>query len=108
LDNAVKFSDQGSEIFLQIEKYPGQILIKCVDHGFGIPITEQTKIFHKFYRGQKASKMPGTGTGLGLTIVKQVAEAHGGEIRVKSKPGKGTTMTMVLPADLIKNQISDE
>jgi len=108
LDNAVKFSDPGSEILLQLENNTGQILIKCVDQGIGIPITEQARIFHKFYRGQQASQMPGTGTGLGLTIVKQVVEAHGGEIRVESAPGEGTTMTIVLPANELKNQISDE
>jgi signal transduction histidine kinase len=108
LDNAVKFSDQGSEIILQLEKTPGQILIKCLDQGIGISIAEQTKIFHKFYRGKQALKSPGTGTGLGLAIVKQVAEAHGGEIRVKSKAGEGTSMTMVLPVDLLNNQIDNE
>jgi signal transduction histidine kinase len=108
LDNAVKFSEQGSEIFLQLEKNPGQILIKCVDQGIGIPIVEQTKIFQKFYRGQQAIKSPGTGTGLGLAIAKQVAEAHGGEIRVKSDIGEGTTMTLVLPAYLLKYQSDNE
>jgi signal transduction histidine kinase len=108
LDNAVKFSDPGSEILLQLEKDSGQIRINCVDQGIGIPLSEQAKIFHKFYRGQHASQMPGTGTGLGLSIVKQVAEAHGGEIRVKSAPGEGTTMTIVLPENELKNQLSDE
>ena len=67
------------------------------DHGTGIPEDEQEKIFDKFYRGKDSAAYSATGTGLGLTIVKQVVEAHGGEIQVESEPGKGSMFRIIIP-----------
>ena len=79
------------------EKQENKLLVKIMDDGTGIPKNEQAKIFEKFYRAKSALDHSTTGTGLGLTIVKQVVEAHGGEILVESEPGKGSTFIVLLP-----------
>ena len=97
LDNAVKFSPENSEIKVVLEKQGEKLLLKIKDDGIGIPKNEQASIFEKFYRGKDASQYSTTGTGLGLTIVKQIVEAHGGEIWVESEPGKGSRFTVTIP-----------
>ena len=97
LDNAVKFSSENSEINVILEKQEKNLLLRIEDSGIGIPLDEQAKIFEKFYRGKNSSAYSATGTGLGLTIVKQVVEAHGGEIRVESEPGKGSRIMVTIP-----------
>ncbi len=97
LDNAVKFSSENSEIKLILEKEDKQLLLKIQDEGIGIPKNEQIRIFEKFYRGKEASHFSTTGTGLGLTIVKQIVEAHGGTIEVESEIGKGSRFVVRLP-----------
>ncbi len=97
LDNAVKFSSEDSKIRVIHEKQENKLLVKIMDDGIGISKNEQAKIFEKFYRAKSALDHSTTGTGLGLTIVKQVVEAHGGEILVESEPGKGSTFIVLLP-----------
>ena len=97
LDNAVKFSSEDSEIKVTLEKKEEKILLKIKDDGIGITKNEQLRIFEKFYRGKDASHFSATGTGLGLTIVKQIIEAHGGEIQVESEPGKGSVFIVWIP-----------
>jgi signal transduction histidine kinase len=99
LDNAVKFSSEHSEIKVIFEKQEEKILLKIKDEGIGIPKNEQLQIFQKFYRGKDASHFSTTGTGLGLTIVKQIVEAHGGEVQVESEPGKGSMFMVRIPLD---------
>ena len=97
LDNAVKFSSEDSVIRVTHDKQGNRLMLKIMDDGIGIPRNEQAKIFEKFYRGKSALNHSATGTGLGLTIVKQVVEAHGGEILVESEPGRGTAFILLLP-----------
>ena len=99
LDNAVKFSSEYSEVKVILEKQGEKILLKIKDDGIGIPKNEQLKIFEKFYRGENASHHSTTGTGLGLTIVKQIVEAHNGEIGVESELGKGSMFIVSIPLD---------
>lgn len=108
LDNAVKFSEPGTEITLQLEKTSDHVLISCVDQGIGIPGEERSRIFEKFYRGQEASGKQITGTGLGLAIVKQVTDAHGGTLRVLSQAGEGTILSILLPISKQKRIEGDE
>jgi two-component system sensor histidine kinase SenX3 len=68
-----------------------------VDKGLGIPLAEQQKIFEKFYRGSSAASRKIRGSGIGLSITKHVAEMHGGEVLVDSKPGIGSTFTLRIP-----------
>ncbi|MFQ6070873.1 MAG: ATP-binding protein [Candidatus Aminicenantales bacterium] len=97
LDNAVKFSPAGKEIAVSVRREAENVLIEIEDKGIGIPQEEINKIFDKFYQGQNALKQSVKGTGLGLTLVKHIIEAHGGRISVKSKPGKGSTFSLIFP-----------
>ncbi len=72
--------------------------ISVEDRGLGIALHEQRAIFAKFQRGREARLRGITGTGLGLAMVHQIARAHGGRIDVESRPGAGSTFTLVFPA----------
>ncbi len=67
------------------------------DRGLGIPSDEQQKMFEKFYRGNNAVARRIRGSGIGLSITKNVAEMHGGDVLVESEPGKGSTFTLRIP-----------
>lgn len=97
LDNAVKFSPENSEVKVTLEKQGEKLLLKIKDDGIGIPKNEQGSIFEKFYRSKDALRHSITGTGLGLTIVKQIVEAHGGTVEVESEIGKGSAFTVRIP-----------
>ena len=97
LDNAAKFSGQEKKINVQIVRKERTVEIGVKDRGIGIPENEQKRIFEKFYRGKQASSMSPTGTGLGLTLVKHIMDAHGGNIIVQSKPGEGSCVSLILP-----------
>ncbi|MGB6865205.1 MAG: HAMP domain-containing sensor histidine kinase, partial [Candidatus Aminicenantaceae bacterium] len=73
------------------------VKITVRDKGVGIPENEQKKIFDKFYRGKQASSVAPTGTGLGLTLVKHIMEAHRGDVVIQSQPGKGSCVSLILP-----------
>ncbi|MDO8490875.1 MAG: PAS domain S-box protein, partial [Dehalococcoidia bacterium] len=97
LDNAVKYSEQGTEIVVRCARTPRELLISVADQGRGIPADETDKVFDRFYRiEQRLSKDPG-GLGLGLSLCKALVEAHGGSIRVESKVGAGSTFYFTLP-----------
>lgn len=97
LDNAVKFSGQEKKISVQIVRKENSVEIAVQDRGIGIPDNEQKRIFEKFYRGKQASLVSPTGTGLGLTLVKHIMDAHGGKIIVSSQPGEGSSFSLILP-----------
>ena len=99
LDNAVKFSPKDGEIDVEVRTRPGAVEIAVEDRGIGIPENEQKKIFGKFYRGRQASSVSPTGTGLGLTLVRHIVDAHGGDIVVRSRPGEGCRVSILLPVD---------
>ena len=73
--------------------------LEVVDRGIGIPRNEQSKIFEKFYRAGDPLVHNTKGSGLGLSLVRHIAHAHGGEVAVESTPGKGSTFTLTLPLD---------
>ena len=97
LDNSVKYSDGQKKIQVRIEQNNGCMDLSVTDEGIGIPLSEQKKIFDKFYRGSAPTIRRVRGSGIGLAIAKNVAEMHGGEVLVKSEPGKGSTFTLRLP-----------
>jgi signal transduction histidine kinase len=97
LDNAIKFSSGKIVVEIIVEKDENSLFIKVRDNGIGIHKEDLNKIFEKFYRGRNAPMHTSTGTGLGLTLVRQIIEAHGGEISVDSKVGSGSTFTIILP-----------
>src|SRR5258706_16336912 len=104
MENALKYGTEGSNwigVFASLA--PGKngaaaVEIRVADRGPGIPEDEQEQIFDPFFRGRRAVEDQVHGTGLGLNLVKQIVEAHGGTIRVKSDPSKGTEFVMLIPA----------
>jgi signal transduction histidine kinase len=96
LNNAVKYNKQGGEVLMKAEQTGGQIIITVADTGLGIPEEEQSRIFEKFYR-VRSHRDRVQGTGLGLSVVKQIIQGHGGEIDFSSQVDVGTTFTIKLP-----------
>lgn len=99
LSNAMKYSGKSREIDLKLVQRRRQAVIQVRDHGFGLEPEEREKIFEKFYRAPQPEGQAVGGTGLGLTLVKHVAEEHGGSVEVRSEPGKGSTFSIVLPME---------
>jgi len=87
----------GGEVKLSLERDATWVRVAVADTGVGIPAQDISRIFHRFYRVDKARSRSGGGTGLGLAICKWIAEAHGGRIEVRSEVGKGSTFTVWLP-----------
>jgi signal transduction histidine kinase len=98
LTNAVKYSPQQTQVSASAWKDSGTIRIAVQDQGIGMDQKEVKQIFQKFYRTKKAEESGEAGTGIGLSIVQQIVEQHGGRIEVTSQPGAGSCFTLVLPA----------
>ena len=99
LDNAVKFSDPGGRVDVVVEDDGHALTLSVADEGIGIPPAEQSRIFERFYRVDRARSRNTGGTGLGLSIVRHVALNHGGDVSVTSREGYGTQFTIKLPLD---------
>lgn len=97
LDNAVKYSQPGGTVFLRAEIEGERVRISVADQGVGIPEADLPRIFERFYRADKARSRELGGTGLGLSIVKHIVQLHGGTVEARSEPGKGTTISLLLP-----------
>ncbi len=102
LDNAIKYNPEQSEITLTSKKTDHHLFIKILDNGIGITEKDLKHIFDRFYRVDK-SRSKATGYGLGLSIAKEVVEAHSGLLSAESKLGDGTTFTIQLPFRRAKN-----
>jgi signal transduction histidine kinase len=98
LSNAMKYSRISRQIDLCCGSNNGDAVIAVADHGIGIAAHDQPRIFEKFYRVRSAETDLIAGTGLGLTLVKHIAQAHGGSVQVQSEPGKGSTFSIRIPA----------
>jgi signal transduction histidine kinase len=98
LTNAVKYSPQQTEVSVTGVREGGHVRIAVRDQGIGMDQKEVKQIFRKFYRTKKAEESGEAGTGIGLSIVQQIVEQHGGEIEVTSQPGAGSVFTLVIPA----------
>ena len=98
IDNAVLYSEPGSNVGVGVRERDGLVEVTVVDQGIGIASADQERIFERFYRADPARTREPDGTGLGLSIVKHVARDHGGDVQVWSKPGKGSTFTLRIPA----------
>jgi signal transduction histidine kinase len=96
LSNAIKYNRPGGSIALTVDDKDQRVIIAIKDTGLGIPEEDQSRIFEKFYR-VKSHRDLVPGTGLGLSVVKQIITGHGGEISLTSKVGEGTTFTVNLP-----------
>lgn len=98
IDNAIKHSDTDEPITLQLTQADGWAVIQVIDHGCGIPLAEQSRIFEPFYRIDTSRSRATGGTGLGLSIVKRLVERMGGKVGVRSEPDCGSTFILKLPA----------
>jgi signal transduction histidine kinase len=98
LQNAVKFSDGPPRIEVSGNRQNGKIHLVVKDHGIGIPAAARTRLFEKFYRVETPELQNVVGTGIGLYLVRQVVEGHGGQVEVDSQPGEGSAFEIDLPA----------
>ncbi len=98
LENAIKYSDEGSDIKIDYGTLSEEILISVSDNGPGIHSQHLPRIFERFYRADKARSRELGGTGLGLAIVKHIVQLHSGRVTVDSTLGKGCTFTIHLPS----------
>jgi signal transduction histidine kinase len=97
LDNAVKYCGGGRSITLSAARTSDGVAISVRDAGLGISPTEQPRVFDKFVRGTASQTSGAPGTGIGLAIVRHIADGHRGHVRLRSAPGEGSTFTITLP-----------
>jgi signal transduction histidine kinase len=97
VNNALKYSAQEKFLGVKLYREDSVLKLEVVDHGIGIARSEQSKIFDKFYRTGDPLVHNTKGSGLGLTLVRHITHAHGGEVEVQSIPGKGSKFTLSLP-----------
>jgi signal transduction histidine kinase len=101
LDNAVKYSPGCRTVWVEMARERGRLAIRVRDQGMGIPASEQKEIFKRFVRGTGSRAANIQGTGIGLAMARHIIEAHDGEIRLESEPGRGSTFTILLPLEKI-------
>lgn len=99
LNNAIKYSSAGSNIHVSLACRETEVIITISDDGYGIPTQDLPYLFDPYYRVEQADHLQVQGTGLGLTICKEIIEAHGGRITVHSEIGKGSDFFIRLPRD---------
>jgi len=97
LSNAMKFSPEHKEITVKLFRRNGLAVIQVADKGIGISKEDLAGIFKRFFRARSGVVSETKGSGLGLTLVKHTAEAHGGSVEVESEPGKGSVFSIILP-----------
>jgi signal transduction histidine kinase len=97
VDNAIKYSAEERSIAVDARRSGDRLALSVSDHGVGIPAAEQARIFEKFYRVGRSDTQGRRGSGVGLALVRHVAEAHGGAVTVASAPGEGSRFTLWLP-----------
>jgi two-component system phosphate regulon sensor histidine kinase PhoR len=108
VDNAVKYAGDGGEVSVRLRRVPGAVALSIADRGSGIAYDEQRRIFERFYRADSARARNVRGSGIGLALVKHIAEAHGGRVEVESAPGRGSTFTVYVPVAPIMTPAPEE
>jgi signal transduction histidine kinase len=103
VNNALKYSQDRKYIGVKLYRENGSVRLEVIDHGIGIPHQEQHKIFEKFYRVGDPLVHNTKGSGLGLSLVRHIVQAHGGEVLVDSAPGEGSKFTIALPVKQEEN-----
>ncbi|MEE8607406.1 MAG: HAMP domain-containing sensor histidine kinase [Nitrospiraceae bacterium] len=97
VNNAVKYSQGDKFLGVNLYRANGSIKLEVIDHGIGIPRSEQAKVFEKFYRVGDSLVHNTKGSGVGLSLVRHIVQAHGGQVSVESTPGHGSKFTIALP-----------
>jgi len=108
LSNAMKFSPMDKKVTIRLFKKSENAVLQIADKGIGISPREISRIFKRFYRSNHEVVSESRGSGLGLTLVKHIAEAHGGRIEVESEPGKGSIFSVILPFSYPKKDKQNE
>lgn len=98
IENVLRYTPAGSPLDVRVHPSEREVTVEIADRGPGIAAEEREKVFEKFFRGQHAKQKDG-GSGLGLTICRAIVRAHGGRIGVRARPGGGTAVAFVLPAN---------
>jgi signal transduction histidine kinase len=101
LDNALKFTPKGGKVLLQASLDNGPLCISVIDTGIGIPSDRLPEVFEPFHQLDSSATRRYAGTGLGLAMVRQIVEAHGSQVRVRSVPGQGSCFEFNLPVSQI-------
>ena len=99
VNNALKYSSDRKYLGIHLYRDNGSVKLEVIDHGIGIPPQEQGKIFEKFYRVGDPLVHNTKGSGLGLSLVRHIVQAHGGQVTVDSAPGRGSKFTIALPVN---------
>jgi len=100
LENAIKYSPQGGQIEVRVERLDGDARVSVTDHGIGIPAPEQSRLFQRFFRATTATTRNYGGLGIGLFVSNEIVLRHGGHFEVKSEPGRGSRFSFVLPLEV--------
>jgi signal transduction histidine kinase len=103
ISNAIKFSPQGSSIYINTWKSINQIIISIRDEGIGIPKDEQEAIFNRFIQSSKNNRDENSGSGIGLDLVRYLTKAHNGDIELKSEENRGSEFIVKLPIEKLEN-----
>jgi signal transduction histidine kinase len=106
LDNAIKYSDSGARVDVEIDEDATSLTVRVKDTGLGIPEEDLGQLFERFYRVDKDRSRASGGSGLGLAISKQIVEMHGGSISVKSEVGTGSVFEVNLPRAFLSRSVS--
>ena len=97
LSNALRYTDAGGTVALAVGPADGRAVLEVRDTGIGIAPEDVPRVFTRFWRGEKSRSRATGGAGIGLSIVKELVQAHGGDVTVESTPGEGSTFTVSLP-----------
>jgi PAS domain S-box-containing protein len=98
LSNAIKFTPDEGSVKVQLFQQDEQIILQVSDTGIGIPPDKQMRVFDRFYQADGSARRRYGGTGLGLALVKEIVQAHEGQVTLESEPGRGSTITVSIPA----------
>jgi heavy metal sensor kinase len=104
VDNAVKYTEAGGSVRLSVSREGDRARVDVTDTGIGIAPAERERIFERFFRVDRARVRSEGGAGLGLSIVRWAVEEHGGEVAVRSEPGRGSTFSILLPLSAASSQ----
>jgi signal transduction histidine kinase len=107
INNAVQYTRNVREVTVDVSASGKKVIVAVKDQGVGIPAEEIDEVFERFYRGGDAHTRAVKGSGLGLTLVKEIAEAHGGTVHVESVVGQGSTFSIELPATTEREDVED-